>query len=72
MGTATALPSSGHHAKHQCLSQKPFHYFEVKIYSIYQAPSSQSLGVFTSVIVICSLGALAVTVQAKVCRLSST
>ncbi|KAF8802460.1 Yip1-domain-containing protein [Phlegmacium glaucopus] len=29
------------------------------------APPSQSLGVFTSVIVICSLGALAVTVQAK-------
>ncbi|KAF9484399.1 Yip1-domain-containing protein [Pholiota conissans] len=29
------------------------------------APSTQSLGVFTSVIVICSLGALAVTVQAK-------
>ncbi|KAF9443757.1 Yip1-domain-containing protein [Macrolepiota fuliginosa MF-IS2] len=30
------------------------------------APSEQSLGVFTSVIVICSLGALAVTIQAKV------
>jgi len=29
------------------------------------APPSQSLGVFTSVIVICSLGALVVTVQAK-------
>ncbi|PPR03073.1 hypothetical protein CVT24_012386 [Panaeolus cyanescens] len=29
------------------------------------APAEQSLGVFTSVIVICSLGALAVTVQAK-------
>ncbi|KAK0469679.1 uncharacterized protein EV420DRAFT_56344 [Desarmillaria tabescens] len=29
------------------------------------APPSQSLGIFTSVIVICSLGALAVTVQAK-------
>ncbi|KAF5381964.1 hypothetical protein D9615_004415 [Tricholomella constricta] len=29
------------------------------------APASQALGVFTSVIVICSLGALAVTVQAK-------
>ncbi|KAF8954013.1 hypothetical protein BDZ97DRAFT_1869202 [Flammula alnicola] len=29
------------------------------------APPTQSLGVFTSVIVICSLGALAVTVQAK-------
>ncbi|GLB40356.1 putative yip1-domain-containing protein [Lyophyllum shimeji] len=29
------------------------------------APPSQALGVFTSVIVICSLGALAVTVQAK-------
>jgi len=29
------------------------------------APSEQSLGVFTSVIVICSLGALAITVQAK-------
>jgi len=29
------------------------------------APSEQSLGVFTSVIVICSLGALAVTIQAK-------
>ncbi|KAE9394401.1 Yip1-domain-containing protein [Gymnopus androsaceus JB14] len=29
------------------------------------APASQSLNVFTSVIVICSLGALAVTVQAK-------
>ncbi|KAF9000688.1 hypothetical protein BDQ17DRAFT_661996 [Cyathus striatus] len=29
------------------------------------APPSQSLGVFTSVIVICSLGALTVTVQAK-------
>ena len=31
-----------------------------------KAPPSQSLGVFTSIIVICSLGALAVTVQAKV------
>jgi hypothetical protein len=31
-----------------------------------QAPPSQSLGVFTSVIVICSVGALVVTVQAKV------
>lgn len=31
-----------------------------------QAPPTQALGVFTSVIVICSLGALAVTVQAKV------
>jgi hypothetical protein len=31
-----------------------------------QAPADQSLGVFTSVIVICSLGALAVTIQAKV------
>ncbi|KAF5326751.1 hypothetical protein D9619_004412 [Psilocybe cf. subviscida] len=29
------------------------------------APPSQSLGVFTSIIVICSMGALAVTVQAK-------
>ncbi|KAF9468008.1 hypothetical protein BDZ94DRAFT_1246937 [Collybia nuda] len=29
------------------------------------APASQSLGVFTSVIVICSLGALTVTIQAK-------
>jgi len=29
------------------------------------APQDQSLGVFTSVIVICSLGALTVTIQAK-------
>ncbi len=35
----------------------------------WQAPPSQSLGIFTSVIVICSLGALAVTVQAKVCKI---
>jgi hypothetical protein len=31
-----------------------------------QAPSNQSLGVFTSVVVIVSVGSLVVTVQAKV------
>jgi len=33
--------------------------------NLVQAPASQALNVFTSVIVICSLGALTVTVQAK-------
>lgn len=37
-------------------------------YNLNQAPPNQSLGVFTSVITICSLGALTVTVQAKVRR----
>jgi len=36
-----------------------------------QAPPSQSSGVFSSVIVICSLGALTVTIQAKVRSASS-
>jgi len=37
-----------------------------ELYNLSQAPSSQSLGVFTSVVVIVSLGSLIVTVQAKV------
>lgn len=60
------MPFAGNHAQRQRVwFMSLLHPLSYSSYRL-QAPASQALGVFTSVVVIVSLGSLVVTVQAKV------
>lgn len=64
LGAAFAVSFTGNNVEHKCMC---FHSTSCNFHisKVLQAPPSQSLGVFTSVVVIVSFGSLVVTIQAK-------
>jgi hypothetical protein len=70
VGPASALSCTRDHAEYQRTVDILLFRVEALHFSpvVTQAPPSQALGVFASVVVIVSLGSLVVTVQAKVRR----